>query len=93
MTDHRDSPLLIQIAADVAAIKNEQAATSKRLFGNGQPGELDRLDLRIKTLELKEAKEEGEKSSNTRWAGYVAAAVSAVMWGIQMLVKFIHNRN
>lgn len=88
MSDH-DSQLLravLQIQADVTVIKARQDETNKRLFGNGQPGEIERLDSRLKTLELADAKESGERASSRRWAAYISALVSAAITFLGMLL-------
>lgn len=82
--------VVLQIQADITVIKSQQKETNRRLFGNGQPGELDKLDGRLKTLELRDAKEEGEKNSNRRWSGFISAAVSTLItWAIE---TFVHRK-
>lgn len=81
---------VLQIQEDIAVIKSAQKETSRQLFGNGQPGWIDRLDGRLKTLELLDAKEEGEKNSNRRWSGFISAAVSTLItWAIE---TFVHRK-
>ena len=77
-----DSQLLtavLQIQEDIAVIKTQQAETTRRLFGNGQPGLVDRLDDRIKSLELKDAQDTGKQDSNHRWTAAIASVVSGVV--------------
>lgn len=85
-SSHRlDSELLrivYEIKADVSTIKRCQEEDHDRLFGNGQPGELTKLDGRIKTLELKDAKEDGEQSSNRRWSAAIGSACGIVTGAI-----------
>lgn len=42
--------LIVELAADVRALKQSALNTEKRLFGNGQPGELARLEGKIETV-------------------------------------------
>lgn len=81
-----DSELLrivTEIKSDVSAIRERQEQDHNRLFGNGQPGELTKLDGRIRLIELERAEQKGEQSSNHKWTaaigsicGIVAGAVA-----------------
>ena len=74
--------LVYEIKADVSAIKERQEEDHDRLFGNGQPGELTKLDGRIKSIELKDAEEKGERDSNRRWSAAIGSLCGVVAGAI-----------
>lgn len=96
MTEHAASPrfdsevlrLIYEIRADVSTIKQRQEEDHDRLFGNGRPGEIDNLDSRLKSIELRDAEEKGEKNSNRRWSAVIGSACGIVTGAISAwLVK------
>ena len=70
--------IVYEIKSDVSAIKQCQEEDHDRLFGNGQPGELTKLDSRLKSLELRDAEEKGEKASNRRWTALISSVFGIV---------------
>lgn len=79
--------ILYEVKTEVVAIRQRQDEDHDRLFGNGRPGELEELDKRVKAIELKDAKAEGETSSNRRWSAVIATGVSGLLtWLIETLV-------
>ena len=70
----------------LAAIEAILARVEKRLFGNGQPGEIERLDRRVDTVE----EEHGSRLTVLeQWKWHMAGAIAVFIMAIQLVAQHI----
>lgn len=77
------------LTTTTAVIRSDVADTRKRLFGNGNPGELAELEERLAAhahkLEKHERKFRFARGALWMLTGLVAGAVALVTWAIQAI--------
>lgn len=80
------------LKTEIAVLNAQYEQTHRRLFGNGQPGDLQVLRNDVDELMLKRATDAGRDAENKRWSGYIGAAMGAAVsaafeWVTHKLMK------
>lgn len=79
----------MKMQKDVVLIKAKSDATHARLFGNGQPGVVDKMEAEIQTLKLRAARDDGADSANLKWNVKVSGAVSGLVTLLGFILQWI----
>jgi len=68
---------VLEISGDMQVLKDRQETTYERLFGNGQPGELHHIHVRIGKLE--------------QWRWYLAGVMAAIVGLATLAVEVVRK--
>jgi len=68
---------VLEVHADVKLVKARQEDFTHRLFGNGQPGDIQRLDREVDDLKEWRSQQDGARAENRKWSAVIASFVAA----------------
>jgi len=80
---------VLEVHADVKLVKARQEDVNKRLFGNGQPGEIQRLDGEIDELKVWRNRQDGARAESRKWTAVIASVVASVCTSV---LEFVFHR-